>query len=171
MAHADRRDGRKGRFDPLIAAVVALFLAAVGFAAVPAFNAGPSTLAGLMLLVGLAGVACLGFFALRQSGEEAVDLEPAASALVDALDEPAALAAADGRLHSVNPAWKAIFGDQPRLPKSGSSAANLFAALATARRGQTGHAPIRAHGPAPPCRSPPASSLRSRGRSPPKPGS
>jgi two-component system cell cycle sensor histidine kinase/response regulator CckA len=144
MAQPDRRDGRKGRFDPLTAAVVLLFLAAVGFAAVPAFNAGPATLAGLMLLVGLAGVACLGFFALRTSGEESVELEPAADALIQALSEPAALAAADGRLHAANPAWKAIFGELPRLPKAGPSAANLFAALATARRGQTGYAAIRA---------------------------
>ncbi|HEX5376973.1 MAG TPA: ATP-binding protein, partial [Phenylobacterium sp.] len=142
----NRSEGRKGPLDPLMAAVVLLFLAAVGFAAVPAFNAGPATLAGLMLLVGLAGVACLGFFALRNSGEEAVEHEPAADVLIDALAEPAALAAADGRIHAANPAWRAIFGEAPRLPKAGPSAANLFAALATARRGQPGYAGIRASG-------------------------
>jgi two-component system cell cycle sensor histidine kinase/response regulator CckA len=146
MAQPDRHDGRKGRFDPLPAAVVLLFLAAVAFAAVPAFNAGPATMAGLMLLVGLAGVACLGFFALRSSAEESVELEPSAESLILALPEPAALAAADGRLHAANAAWKAIFGELPRLPKAGPSAANLFAALATARRGQTGYAAIRTNG-------------------------
>jgi DsbC/DsbD-like thiol-disulfide interchange protein len=52
---------------------VVFFLAAVGFAAVPAINAGPETLAGLMLLIGLAGVACLGLFALRGQDGSAWD--------------------------------------------------------------------------------------------------
>ena len=41
------------------------FLLAVAFAAAPAMNAGPTTLAGLMLLIGLAGVGVLGLFVLR----------------------------------------------------------------------------------------------------------
>ena len=134
------------RFDPLTALVVLLFLAAVGFAAVPAFDAGPATLAGLLLLVGLAGVACLGFFALRKSGDEVVELEPTASALITAMIEPAALAGADGRIHAANPAWTALFGETLRLPKTGSSASSLFSALATARRGQVGQASIRTRG-------------------------
>jgi len=146
MAQAPRQDSAARRFDPLTAVAVGLFLAAVGFAAVPAINAGPATLAGLLLLVGLAGVACLGFFALRSSGETKAELEPDADALIEALDEPAALAGVDGRLHAANVTWKAMFGEAPRLPKTGASAANLFAAFATARRGQTGHAQLRQAG-------------------------
>src|SRR5438105_107260 len=58
---------RGGRFEPLTAAAVVFFLMAVAFAAAPALNAGPTTLAGLLLLIGLAGVACLGLFVLRGS--------------------------------------------------------------------------------------------------------
>src|ERR1700744_1338100 len=67
MAEPQVRKGRKGRSEPLIAAAVVFFLMAVAFAAAPAMNAGPTTLAGLLLLIGLAGVACLGFFVLRGS--------------------------------------------------------------------------------------------------------
>ena len=63
MAQVKTQD-RARRFDPITAMAVLCFLAAVGFAAVPAFNAGPATRAGLMLLIGLFGVACLGLFAL-----------------------------------------------------------------------------------------------------------
>ena len=146
MAQPKTRDAQNGRFDPLTALAVVLFLAAVAFAAVPAFNAGPSTLAGLLLLVGLACVACLGVFALRSTAEPPAELEPPADMLILALGEPAALAAADGRIHAANPAWTAIFGDQARLPKSGPSAANLFAALASARRGLTGYAALKVRG-------------------------
>ena len=82
------------RFDPLTAIAVVFFLMAVAFAAAPAINAGPATLAGLMLLVGLAGVACLGLFVLRSTLETPTDAEPGAERLVEALAEPAALAAA-----------------------------------------------------------------------------
>ncbi|MFI4950612.1 MAG: hypothetical protein ACHP7A_06200, partial [Caulobacterales bacterium] len=67
MAEPEVRKARKGRFDPLTAAAVVFFLMAVAFAAAPAMNAGPTTLAGLLLLIGLAGVACLGLFVLRGS--------------------------------------------------------------------------------------------------------
>ena len=73
---ATRKIPGKARFDVLTAAAVVFFLAAVAFAAVPAINAftalpeinaAPETLAGLMLLFGLAGVASLGLFVLRGS--------------------------------------------------------------------------------------------------------
>src|SRR5450432_3105410 len=64
---------RGGRFEPLTAAAVVFFLMAVVFAAAPAMNAGPTTLAGLLLLIGLAGVACLGLFVLRGSAETPTD--------------------------------------------------------------------------------------------------
>ena len=136
----------KRRFDPLTAAAVVFFLMAVAFAAAPAINAGPATLAGLMLLIGLAGVACLGLFALRGSVEAAAESEPGADKLIEALSEPAAIAAADGRIHAANGAWKTVLGMAPRLPKGGPSAASLFSALTAARRGDTAQASIRTNG-------------------------
>ncbi|MFZ0267139.1 MAG: hybrid sensor histidine kinase/response regulator, partial [Caulobacter sp.] len=86
----------KRRPDLLIwGAAVFLVLAAV-FAAAPALRAGPATLAGLLLLGGVAGVAILGLVAIRASTALG-DPEPeGAEALVEALSEPAALTAADG---------------------------------------------------------------------------
>ncbi|MDP3660467.1 MAG: response regulator [Phenylobacterium sp.] len=131
------------RFDPVVAAAAVFFILAVGFAAAPAINAGPATLAGLLLLIGLAGVACLGLFALRGVAEAPGEAEPAADRLLEALPEPAALAAADGRIHAVNAAWRKLMGAAPRLPKHGASATSLFAALAAARRGETARASLR----------------------------
>ena len=69
MAEPHVRKARKGRFDSLMAGVLVFFLMAVAFAAAPAMNAGPTTLAGLLLLIGLTGVACLGLFTLRGAAE------------------------------------------------------------------------------------------------------
>jgi two-component system cell cycle sensor histidine kinase/response regulator CckA len=146
MAEPQVRKGRKGWFEPLTAAAVVFFLMAVAFAAAPAMNAGPTTLAGLLLLIGLAGVACLGLFVLRGSADTPVEVEPGAEQLVDALSEPAAIAAPDGRVHAANAAWKSIIGTATRLPKSGASASSLFAALTAARRGETAQAAIKAGG-------------------------
>ena len=84
------------RFDPLVIAAGAFFLLTVAFAAAPAMRAGPATLAGLLLLFGLSGVTFLGFIAFRTQtqspGEANID------GFVDALADPAAIAAVDGRL-------------------------------------------------------------------------
>ena len=146
LGHPMAEPTAKRRFDPLTAAAVVFFLMAVAFAAAPAINAGPATLAGLMLLIGLAGVACLGLFALRGSVEAAAEAEPGVDKLVEALSEPAAIAAADGRIQAANKAWREILGAATRLPKGGPSAANLFSALTAARRGLTAQASIRSHG-------------------------
>jgi two-component system cell cycle sensor histidine kinase/response regulator CckA len=137
---------RKGRFDPLTAAAVVFFLMAVAFAAAPAMNAGPTTLAGLLLLIGLAGVACLGLFVLRGSAEVAGEAETSPNVLIDALSEPAAIAAPDGRVQAANAAWKSTIGMANRLPKAGASASSLFAALSAARRGETARAAIKTGG-------------------------
>src|SRR5579864_6450396 len=146
MAEPQVRRARKGRFDPLMAAVVVFFLMAVAFAAAPLANAGPATVAGLLLLIGLAGVACLGLFALRGSAEAPTEAEPGAELLVDALSEAAAIAAPDGRIQAANAAWKSAVGMGARLPKSGASASSLFAALTAARRGETSRATIKIGG-------------------------
>ncbi|WP_334163850.1 cell cycle histidine kinase CckA [Phenylobacterium sp.] len=142
---AEPKAKRRG-FDPLTAAAVVFFLLAVGFAAAPALNAGPATLAGLLLLIGLAGVATLGLFVLRGQPEPVSESEPGADKLIEALTEPAAIAAPDGRVQAANAAWKKVLGGANRLPKTGSSAASLFAALGAARRGETGRASIRTNG-------------------------
>ncbi len=146
MAKPPTHDGARRRFDLLTVFAALCFVAAVGFAAVPAIHAGPSTRAGLMLLIGLAGVACLGLFAVRNSAAPAPAAEPGADKLIHALSEPAAIAAADGRIHAANASWRAALGAAARLPKGGPSAASLFSALAAARRGETAQASIRNNG-------------------------
>jgi two-component system cell cycle sensor histidine kinase/response regulator CckA len=127
-------------------AAVVFFLVAVAFAAAPAMNAGPATLAGLLLLIGLAGVTVLGLFVIRGSVAPPAEAEPDAERLIDALSEPAAIAAPDGRVKATNAAWKSVMGLSARLPKAGPSAASLFSALTVARRGETGRAAIKASG-------------------------
>ena len=146
MAEPPSDTGAKRRFDPLTAAAVVFFLLAVMFAAAPAVNAGPATLAGLLLLIGLAGVCCLGLFVLRGSAEPVADAETGIDKLIQALSEPAAIAAPDGRLQATNAAWREVLGASPRLPKSGASAASLFAALGAARRGETSRATVKTNG-------------------------
>ena len=146
MAEPQVRKGRKSGFDLLLAGAVVFFLLAVVFAAAPMINAGPSTVAGLLLLVGLAGVACLGLFVLRGTTDAPSENQPGAELIVDALSEPAAIAAPDGRVQAANAAWKSTIGLGARLPKSGASAASLFAALTAARRGETSRATIKIGG-------------------------
>jgi two-component system cell cycle sensor histidine kinase/response regulator CckA len=137
---------KRRRFDLLTAAAVVFFLLAVVFAAAPALSAGPATLAGLLLLIGLAGVACLGLFALRGSADPTVEPQPGPEKLLAALSEPAALAAPDGRIQATNAAWTSLVGGARRLPKAGTSGAGLFAALTAARKGEIGRASIRVGG-------------------------
>jgi len=132
--------------DLWVAATVGSFLAAVAFAAIPALNAGMATTGGILLLVGLVCVTVAGIFALLMTGDPPREIEPGPDTLLLALDEPAAFAAADGRIHVANAPWTEVFGNQARLPKSGPSAANLFAALGAARRGEVGKALIKARG-------------------------
>ena len=134
------------KVDPLTALAVLFFLLAVAFAAAPALNAGPETLASLLLLIGLAGVCTLGLFVLRGAAETPAETEAGADAFLAALEEPAAIAAPDGRLVNANPAWREIMGASPRLPKSGAAASSLFSALAAARRGELGRANLKAGG-------------------------
>ncbi len=106
----------------------------------PPARAGPATLAGLLLLGGVAGVAILGPVAIRAS-TAVTDPEPeGAEVFVDALSEPAALTAADGRLLAANAAWTQAVGDARRLPKERGRRRPVRrpgqgAATASARRG------------------------------------
>lgn len=134
------------KVDPFTALAVFFFLLAAAFAVAPALNAGVETLAGTMLLVGLAGVCCLGLFVLRGPAEAPAETEAGAEAFLSALDEPAAVAAPDGRLLTANAAWRESMGAATRLPKSGAAASSLFAALASARRGELGRAMMKTGG-------------------------
>ncbi len=134
------------KVDPFTALAVFFFLLAAAFAVAPALNAGVETLAGTLLLVGLAGVCCLGLFVLRGPAEAPVETEAGAEAFLSALEEPAAVAAPDGRLLTANAAWREAMGAATRLPKSGAAASSLFAALASARRGELGRAMVKTRG-------------------------
>jgi two-component system cell cycle sensor histidine kinase/response regulator CckA len=135
-----------GRHDLLTAGAVGFFLLAAAFTAWVALNSGPVRLATLMLLSGLAGVTCLGLFVMRGSGESPAESELPDARLLEALGEPAALAAADGRLQASNAAWRAELGRSRRLPKSGAAGTSLFAALAAAARGEPSRAMLKIGG-------------------------
>ena len=134
------------RFDLLTAGATAFFLLAVAFTGWVAWKSGPVTMATLLVLAGLAGVACLGLFVLRSRPATPVDPDTSAPAIVDALTEGAAIASADGRIEAMNDGWRAAVGQGHRLPRAGASAASLFAGFTAARRGEIGRAAIRANG-------------------------
>ena len=129
---------RRKRFDLLAVIAAGFFLLAVGLASVPALQAGPATLAGLLLLAGLAGVAFLGLMAFRASTRPAGEEDPT-DTFIEALPEAAAVAGADGRIHSYNAAWREAIGATRRLPKG----QGLFSALVKARRGETAESAFR----------------------------
>jgi len=132
------------RFDPWLVGAAVFFVAAAAFSAAPALKAGPVTLAGLLLLLGVAGVAILGLVAIRGSAAGGNDTDQA-EGFIDALSEPASLAAPDGRLLAANLAWREVMGEQRRLPK-GVAGSSLFAALVQARKGEMAHGVLRASG-------------------------
>jgi two-component system cell cycle sensor histidine kinase/response regulator CckA len=93
-----------------------------------------------MLLLGLAGVGALGLYAFRQAppADAGSDLE----SLLQALAEPAAAIAADGRILAANPAWAAVGGPSARLVRP-RGASTLFAALKAAGRGEVGRCELQ----------------------------
>jgi two-component system cell cycle sensor histidine kinase/response regulator CckA len=135
-----------GRVDVFTSAAVVFFLIAVVFAGAPLLNAGASTRAGLLLLIGLAGVAFLGIFVLRAGTAPSAEGEPDPERFITALSEPAAIAGPDGRIVAANAAWGEMVGAGPRLPKSGASAASLFSAFGAAKKGEVARAIVKANG-------------------------
>src|SRR5688572_26482769 len=75
--------------DVFTAFAVLFFLLAVIFAGAPLLNAPLEALGSSLLLIGLAGVACIGLFVLRGSPEAPQETEAGAEAFLSALDEPA----------------------------------------------------------------------------------
>ncbi|RYF94076.1 MAG: response regulator [Caulobacteraceae bacterium] len=143
MARADMSEKRTFRFDPLVGAAAVFFVLAVGFAAYPALQAGVETLAGLLLLIGLAGVACLGLLAFRASGVQGeADDTPMLEAVVEALPEAAAVAGLDGKVLAANDHWTAELGGAGRLPRNGQ-AAGLYGAFNRARQGVSAHTALK----------------------------
>jgi two-component system cell cycle sensor histidine kinase/response regulator CckA len=145
MNESEAVEGRRARrMDPLATAAAGFFFLALVFGAYPAVRAGSATFGGLLLLVGLAGVAAFTILALRSGARpvaEGVDPE----ILLQALNEPASLVAPDGRITAVNPAWDAVLGAARRLPKSAGQG-GLFAALTAARREGLGRGRLQVGG-------------------------
>ena len=143
MAEPTPTEPQERRFDPLVWAAGGLFLLAIAFGSAPAWRAGPDTLAGLLLLVGLAGVALLGLMAFRGVSAP-IDVEDdGAESFIEALPEASAIAGADGRVIAANGPWRAALGAMKRLPRNGHAAPGLFAALAKARKGEVARASVR----------------------------
>ncbi len=134
---------RRPLMDPLALVAALFFLIAVAAAASLAFKAGPISGPGILLLIGLGGVAVAGVFSFAASDAAPAKREPRvdhAKGLVEALAEPACLAGPDGRIQWSNEAWRAALGAGPRLPNGG---ADVYAALMAARRGETGSALLK----------------------------
>ena len=136
----DVKPPRRSGFDPWFLGAALAFGIALVAAGYPAFLAEPSTGPGLLLLFGLSGVGFLSLFALRPESERKAGGE--LGNLIEALEEPAAVAASDGRILASNRAWRDIGGNAPRLPR-GKSAPAMFAAMAAARNGRPGRALLR----------------------------
>ena len=132
------------RFDPWLVGAALFFVVAAALSAAPALKAGPTTLAGLLLLLGVSGVAVLGLVAIRGSALSGGDVDQA-EGFIEALSEPASLAAADGRVLAANGPWREVMGEQRRLPK-GVAGSSLFAALVQARKGEMAEGVLSAGG-------------------------
>lgn len=132
---------RRGRVDPGFWAAAALFALALAAAAWPALRTYPTSAPGLLLLIGLTGVAFLAVFAFGAAEAREASQDPALM-LLSGLDEPACVAGADGRILAANPAWTRVGGGARRLPR-GAQAPALFIALAEARAGRSGRATVR----------------------------
>jgi two-component system cell cycle sensor histidine kinase/response regulator CckA len=133
---------RRPLIDPLALAAAVFFIIAAGAAAYPALRAGPITGPGLLLLIGIGGVALAGVFTFLSADAPArepprLDLAPT---LVASLNEPACVVRADGRIVAANPHWREVAGAGSRLPQSG---AGVYAALISAKRSGQGEAEWR----------------------------
>ena len=126
--------------------VLLLFAGVVFLAVSTVVMSGPQTAASVLLLAGLTGFVALGFLVFRSGRLPGAGADGADDLLVSALEEPAAIAAVDGRIRSANSAWLETVGTARRLPRSPASAPGLFEALGEARRGRIGRAALRVGG-------------------------
>jgi two-component system cell cycle sensor histidine kinase/response regulator CckA len=139
MAKPALSENKAARFDPLVPSAALFFVLSAGFLGYSAIKSGPASLAGILLLIGLVGVAALGLIAFRASAVPPAedDLELLAS-VVEALTEPAAVAGLDGRVLAANDSWQGQVGSASRLPRNGQ-AAGLYGAFNRARQGHAAH--------------------------------
>lgn len=146
LLHSDATGGlqkvKRLAGDPWVVGALVFFVAAAGFAALPIAEAARSQVSLVMLLVGLAGVTLIGIFAFGAAEARLSPEGQRPDLLIHALEEPAALAHADGRLSRANDAWIKAGGEDKRLPR-GDSAPALYAAMAQARSGKPGRAVVR----------------------------
>ena len=131
---------KKAGIDPWLFAAAPLFMLAVAAAAYPAFRADPVSAPGMILLAGLTATALIGLFAFGRVSEATPELE--ADDLLSALEEPAAICSADGRVLASNAGWKMTAPGLRRLPR-GRAAPGLYMAFGEAREGRTGRASAR----------------------------
>ncbi|MDC7683959.1 response regulator [Asticcacaulis sp. BYS171W] len=94
-----------------------------------------------ILLIAMGIVVSLGLFTFTTDADDD-HAGLGTQQLVDALAEPAAIAGFDGRIVSVNPAWRDAGGHLRRLPQ-GDEAPALFTAMREARSQGTGRALVR----------------------------
>ena len=134
---ADEASPERRGFDVLGAVAAALFIIAILAAAYPAFKAGPTTGPGMLLLLGLAGVAFIGIYAFSSSDPKSASERNAWGEVLDALNEPAAVLSKDGRVLRANASWFDTFGTTRRLPKS-TETGGFYSALTAAKRGEAG---------------------------------
>jgi len=98
-----------------------------------------------ILIAAIAGVVLMGMFAFFGETDVLNAEGYKASDIVRALSEPAAIAAFDGHVLAVNPAWSNAGGASRRLPH-GEHAPALFVALREAKAQGTGRALVRLGG-------------------------
>ena len=126
--------------------VLALFACVVAVAAWTVLMSGRETAASVLILAGLTGFVALFVLVFRGGRPAAGAALDGDERLVTALEEPAAVAAVDGRIRSANRAWLDVVGPARRLPRAPSQAPGLFQALSEARRGGVGRAALRMDG-------------------------
>ena len=131
------------KVDPFIALAVLFFLLAVALAMAPALNAGPETLASMLLLVGLAGV-CTGLFVLR--GPVETPTETGQRGSLPGRPGRAGGGRRPGRAPDPPIRPGGGHGPAPRLPKSGAAASAPVRGAGTARRGELGRANLKVAG-------------------------
>jgi len=136
----DDRRRQASRIDGVDILVLAIFGSVVILSAWMVFRSGPETAAGVLLLAGLTGFVALGFLMFRNRRRPATDFPYNEGQFISALEEPAAIAAVEGRIRYANSAWLELMGPMNRLPRASASAPGLFEAIKDARRGRIGRA-------------------------------
>ncbi|MCA3395607.1 MAG: LPXTG cell wall anchor domain-containing protein, partial [Roseomonas sp.] len=136
----DDRRRQTTRIDGVDILVLAIFGSVVILSAWMVFKSGPETAAGVLLLAGLTGFVALGFLMFRNRRRPATDFPYNEGQFLSALEEPAAIAAVEGRIRYANSAWLELMGPMNRLPRASASAPGLFVAIKDARRGRIGRA-------------------------------